>query len=134
MALAVGLKESFLKGRSQILKKARELYFKSRSWEEVEAYVRSCFREDLSFWKLNLFSYFFIVGSSLLLPALILWKFVFPSGSTAYFFSRLLFVLCAMFTLKGMVGHCVVVFINRDRFETELKALKVTLEGGKDGG
>jgi hypothetical protein len=133
MALVVGLKESFLKGSSEILEKAREMYSKGRSWEEVESYIRELYKEDLSFRKLNLFSYLFLVGGSLLLPALILWKLVFPSGSIAHFLSKLLFILCAMFTLKGIVGHYVVVFINRDRFDAELRALKATLEGGKDG-
>jgi hypothetical protein len=133
MALVVGLKEDFLKGRSQVLRKAREIYLKSRSWKEVESYIRELYKEDLSFRKLNLFSYFFLIGGSLLLPALILWKVVFPPGSVAHFLSKLLFILCAMFTLKGIVGHYVVIFINRDRFEAELRALKATLEGGKDG-
>jgi len=133
MALVVGLKESFIKGNSRVLKEAREVYSKNRSWKEVELHLRQAFNEDLSLWKRNFFSYLFVLGGSLLLPALILWKHVFAPGTTAHFFAKLVFILAAMFTLKGLVGHFVVVFINRDRFESELRALKATLEGGDDG-
>jgi hypothetical protein len=102
-------------------------------WEEVERFLKEELREELSFFRPNLFTYFLLVGGALLLPALYLWKVVFEPGTMAHFFARLVFILSAMFALKGIVGHYVVVFINRDRFEAELRSLKALITGGKDG-
>ena len=133
MSAIIGLKERFLAGRRELIDKAFELYRQTGSWEEVEKFLKEEFREELSFFNPNLFTYFLLVGGGLLLPFLYLWKVVFESGTTAYFFSRLVFILCAMFALKGIVGHYVIVFLNRDRFEIELNTLKASIEGGKDG-
>ena len=133
MSAIIGLKERFFAGRRELVDKAYELYRQTRNWEEVEKFLKEEFREELGFFKLNLFTYFLLIGGGLLLPFLYLWKVVFEHGTTAYFLSRLAFILCAMFTLKGIVGHYVVVFLNRDRFETELNILKASIEGGKDG-
>ena len=133
MAAIIGLKEQFLKGKQELIDKVLNWRAAGKSWNEIEGFLREEFREDLSFYRPNLFTYFLLIGGLLLLPSLYLWKVVFPSGTTAHFMARLLFVLAAMFSLKGIVGHYVVVFLNRDRFEEELKALKVTIEGGNDG-
>ncbi len=98
------------------------------SWENVERSLRDKFSEELSFFKPNLFTYFFVFGVAFLLLMLFLMKRVFVEGSSAYFFSRLFFIISAMFAMKGFVGHFVVVFLNRDRFESELKALKSRFE------
>ena len=58
---------------------------------------------------------------------------VFEPGTPAHFFARFVFILSAMFALKGVVGHYIVVFLNRDKFEAELRSLKVLITGGKDG-
>jgi hypothetical protein len=42
-------------------------------------------------------------------------------------------MLCAMFALKGIVGHYVIVYLNRERFEAELRSLKALIEGGSNG-
>ncbi len=133
MAEIIGIKENFLKGREELLRKVEELKEEGKSWEEVEAFVRGAFKEELSFFKPNLFTYFLLFGVVFLLPLLYLWKFYFPLGTTAHFIARLLFVISAMFSLKGIVGHYVVVFLNRDRFESELRALKAHFEGGDNG-
>ena len=133
MSAIIELKERFLPERREVMEKAYHLYQKTGSWEEVEKYLREEFREELSFWRPNLFTYFLLVGGILLLPVLYLWKVVFAPGTTAHFLSKLVFVLSAMFALKGIVGHYVIVFLNHDRFEAELRALKATIEGGKDG-
>ena len=127
MAAIIGLKEQFLKGKQELIDKVLNWRAAGKSWNEIEGFLREEFREDLSFYRPNLFTYFLLIGGLLLLPSLYLWKVVFPSGTTAHFMARLLFVLAAMFSLKGIVGHYVVVFLNRDRFEEELKALKVTI-------
>jgi len=133
MAAIAGLKEEFLKGRRDLVEKVLQFKREGKSWQEIEDFLRKEFERDLSFLKPNLFTYFLLVGGTLLLPFLYLWKVVFPPGTTAHFITRLIFVLAAMFSLKGIVGHYVIVFLNRDRFEEELKALKVSIEGGKDG-
>ena len=133
MGLIIGLKESFLKGNRELLELVRSLKAKGKSWEEIEEAVREEFKEDLSFFKPNLFTYFLLVGGALLLPLLYLWKVAFEPGSFPYFVSRLLFVVCAMLALKGIVGHYVVFFLNKDRFEAELQSLKADIEGGKNG-
>ncbi|TCK05364.1 hypothetical protein [Phorcysia thermohydrogeniphila] len=133
MAAIIGLKEKFLPERKDLIDKALYLYQQTESWEEVERFLREEFKEELSFFRPNLFTYFLIVGGALLLPTLYLWKVVFEPGTSAYFFSRLVFILSAMFALKGIVGHYVIVFLNRDRFEAELKSLKAFITGGKDG-
>jgi len=133
MAAIIGLKERFFKERKDLIEKVFQLKREGKSWEEIEKFLKEEFKEDLNFFKPNLFTYFLIVGGALLLPFLYLWKVVFEPGTTAHFLSRLVFILAAMFSLKGIVGHYVVVFLNRDRFEEELKALKATIEGGKDG-
>lgn len=133
MAAIIGLKERFFKERKDLVEKAFQLKREGKTWEEIEEFLKEEFKEDLSFFKPNLFTYFLIVGGTLLLPFLYLWKVAFEPGTTAHFLSRLIFILAAMFSLKGIVGHYVVVFLNRDRFEEELKALKATIEGGKDG-
>ncbi|RUM88653.1 MAG: hypothetical protein DSZ25_01825 [Thermovibrio sp.] len=133
MGAIIGLKESFLKERRDLRDKLLSLKAEGRSWKEIEELLREEFKEELSFFKPNLFTYFLLIGGTLLLPLLYLWKVVFEPGSFGYFISRLLFALSAMFSLKGIVGHYVVVFLNRDRFESELRALKATIEGGKNG-
>ena len=133
MAAIIGPKERFLSERRELVERALQLKKEGKSWEEIEAFVREEFKEELSFFKPNLFTYFLIVGGTLLLPFLYLWKVAFEPGTTAHFLARLVFILAAMFSLKGIVGHYVIVFLNRDRFEEELKALKATVEGGKDG-
>ncbi len=133
MAAIIGLKEQFLKGKQELIDRVLNWRAAGKSWNEIEGFLREEFREDLSFYRPNLFTYFLLIGSLLLLPSLYLWKVVFPPGTMAHFMAKLLFVLAAMFSLKGIVGHYVVVFLNRDRFEEELKALKVTIEGGNDG-
>ena len=133
MGTIIGLKESFLKERRDLRNKLLSLCFEGKSWKEIEELLREEFKEELSFFKPNLFTYFLLIGGTLLLPLLYLWKVVFEPGSFGYFISRLLFALSAMFFLKGIVGHYVVVFLNRDRFESELRALKATIEGGKNG-
>ncbi|MEO2066551.1 MAG: hypothetical protein ABGX17_08655 [Desulfurobacteriaceae bacterium] len=129
----IGLKEEFLKGKRELLDKALRLKEEGRSWEEIEEFIREEFKEEISLLKPNLFTYFLIFGGALILPLLYLWKVYFEPGTTAHFISRLLFILSAMFALKGFVGHYVVVFINRDRFEAELRALKASIEGGDNG-
>ena len=129
----IGLRESFIKGRRELLEKARRLKAQGKSWKEIEEAVRKEFERELSFFKPNLFTYFMLCGGALILPLLYLWKVYFEPGTTAHFIARLLFMLSAMFALKGIVGHYVVVFINRDRFEAELRALKAFIEGGDDG-
>ena len=133
MSAIIGLKERFFAGRRELVDKACELYRRTGSWEEVEKFLKEEFREELRFFKPNLFTYFLLIGGGLLLPFLYLWKVVFEPGTTAHFLSKLVFILCAMFALKGIVGHYVIVFLNRDRFETELNTLKASIEGGKDG-
>ena len=133
MAAIVGLKEQFLKGRRDLIDRAFQLKREGKSWQEIESFLRKEFERDLSFFKPNLFTYFLLIGGTLLLPFLYLWKVVFPPGTGAHFIARLIFILAAMFSLKGIVGHYVIVFLNRDRFEEELKALKATIEGGEDG-
>ena len=129
----IGLKEEFLKGKRELLDKARQLKEEGKSWEEIEEFIREEFKEEISLLKPNLFTYFLIFGGALILPLLYLWRVYFEPGTTAHFISRLLFILSAMFALKGFVGHYVVVFINRDRFEAELRALKASIEGGDNG-
>ncbi len=129
----IGLKEEFLKGKRELLDKARRLKEEGKSWEEIEEFIREEFKEEISLLKPNLFTYFLLFGGALILPLLYLWKVYFEPGTTAHFISRLLFILSAMFALKGFVGHYVVVFINRDRFEAELRALKASIEGGDNG-
>ena len=129
----IGLKEEFLKGKKELLDKARQLKKEGKSWEEIEEFIKEEFKEEISLLKPNLFTYFLIFGGALILPLLYLWKVYFEPGTTAHFISRLLFILSAMFALKGFVGHYVVVFINRDRFEAELRALKASIEGGDNG-
>jgi len=133
MSAIIGLKERFFAGRKELIDKAYELYGQTGNWEEVEKFLKEELREELSFFKPNLFTYFLLIGGGLLLPFLYLWKVVFEPGTTVHFLSKLVFILCAMFALKGIVGHYVVVFLNRDRFETELNTLKASIEGGKDG-
>ncbi len=133
MSAIIGLKEGFIKGRKELLEKAEELYRSGKDWAEVEAFVKKELRGELSFLKPNLFTYFLVICAPLLLPLLYMWKVLFEPGTTAHFLSRLAFIICAMLALKGIVGHYVVVFLNRDRFEAELKALKALIEGGKDG-
>ncbi len=133
MSAIIGLKEKFLTERRELIDKAFKLASEGKSWEEIEFFLRREFRKELNFFKPNLFTYFLFVGGILLLPFLYLWKVVFEPGTTAHFLSRLVFILAAMFSLKGIVGHYVIVFINRDRFEAELKALKALIEGGKNG-
>lgn len=133
MSFVVGLKDNFLKGKREILKRAEELYVKTNSWEEVELFLRKNFEKDLSFKSLNFFTYMFFIGGSVLIPSFFLWKFVFPDNSVTHFIFKLVFIVCAMLTLKGIVGHYVVVFLNRDKFEAELRILKATLEGGGHG-
>ncbi|RKQ63550.1 hypothetical protein C7457_0424 [Thermovibrio guaymasensis] len=129
----IGLKEEFLKGKRELLDKARQLKKEGKSWKEIEEFIREEFKEEISLLKPNLFTYFLIFGGALILPLLYLWKVYFEPGTTAHFISRLLFILSAMFALKGFVGHYVVIFINRDRFEAELRALKASIEGGDNG-
>ena len=133
MSAIIGLKERFFAGRKELIDKAYELYRQTGNWDEVEKFLKEELREELSFFKPNLFTYFLLVGGGLLLPFLYLWKVVFEPGTTAHFLSKLVFILCAMFALKGIVGHYVVVFLNRDRLEAELNTLKASIEGGKDG-
>jgi hypothetical protein len=133
MSLIVGLRDRFLPERREVLERAFEVYSETGSWKAVEDYVRKEFRRDVSFWSFNLFTYFLLVGGSLLLPLLFLWKVACPPGTLPHFLSRLFFMLSAMFTLKGIVGHYVVVFLNQDRFNAELKALRETIEGGRHG-
>jgi hypothetical protein len=133
MSAFVGLKEKFLPERRDLLYRAGQLYQQTGNWKEVERFLRREFEWELSFFRPNLFTYFLLVGGTLLLPTLYLWKIVFEPGTVAHFFSRLVFILSAMFTLKGIVGHYVIVFLNRDRFEAELKSLKALITGGKDG-
>ncbi|ADU96468.1 hypothetical protein Theam_0496 [Thermovibrio ammonificans HB-1] len=133
MGAFVGLKERFLAEKRELLSRVRKLYRDTGSWEEVEKLLKEEFKEELSFFRPNLFTYFLFIGGSLILPLLYMWKVAFEPGTTAHFIARLLFVIAAMFALKGIVGHYVVVFLNRDRFEAELKALKASLEGGKNG-
>ncbi len=129
----IGLKEEFLKGKRELLEKARSLKQEGKSWREIEEAIRKEFERELSFFKPNLFTYFMLCGGALILPLLFLWKVYFEPGTTAHFIARLLFMLSAMFALKGIVGHYVVVFINRDRFEAELRTLKASIEGGDNG-
>ena len=133
MAAIVGLKEKFISERKELIERAFQLKQEGKSWNEIEEFIRKEFEEDLNFFKPNLFTYFLLVGGVLLLPFLYLWKVAFEPGTTLHFLARLVFILAAMFSLKGIVGHYVIVFLNRDRFEEELKALKATVEGGKDG-
>jgi len=133
MSAIIGLKENFIKGNRELIERAKKLYREKGSWKEVELSLRREFEKELSFLRPNLFTYFLFVGGALLLPTLFLWKVAFEPGTTAHFVARLFFVLAAMFALKGIVGHYVVVFLNRDRFENELKALKASLEGGNNG-
>ncbi|WP_163328503.1 hypothetical protein GFV12_02760 [Desulfurobacterium thermolithotrophum] len=133
MAAIIGLKEKFLAERKDLIDKAYELYRKTGSWEDVEKFLREEFKEELSIFKPNLFTYFLLVGGILLLPSLYLWKVYFEPGTTAHFLSRLTFMLAAMFSLKGIVGHYVILFINRDRFEVELNTLKASIKGGNNG-
>lgn len=133
MAAILGLKEQFLKGKRELIDRVLKWKAAGKSWNEIESFLREEFKEDLSFYRPNLFTYFLFTGGLLLLPSLYLWKVVFPPGTMAHFMARLLFILAAMFSLKGIVGHYVVVFLNRDRFEEEMKALKATIEGGNDG-
>lgn len=129
----IGIKDNFLREKRELLKEIEKLKKEGKSWEEVEAFVRETFKEELSFFRPNLFTYFLLFGGTFLLPLLYLWKFYFPVGTTAHFISKLLFVISAMFSLKGIVGHYVVVFLNRDRFESELRVLKAHFEGGDNG-
>jgi len=133
MAAIIGLREKFFAERRELIDRAKELYRKTGNWKEVEKFLREEFREELSFFKPNMFTYFLLVGGVLLLPFLYLWKIYFEPGTTAHFISKLVFILAAMFSLKGIVGHYVIVFLNWDRFETELNTLKASIEGGKDG-
>ena len=133
MAAIVGLKDQFLKRRRDLIDRAFQLRREGKSWKEIESFLREEFKDDLSFFKPNLFTYFLFIGGILLLPSLYLWKVIFPAGTGVHFITRLVFILAAMFSLKGIVGHYVIVFLNRDRFEEELKALKATIEGGEDG-
>ncbi len=133
MSVIIGLKERFLPERRELIDKAFRLASEGKNWEEIKIFLRREFSDELNFFKPNLFTYFLLVGGALLLPFLYLWKVVFEPGTTAHFLSRLVFILAAMFALKGIVGHYVIVFINRDRFEAELKTLKASIEGGKDG-
>jgi hypothetical protein len=133
MAAIIGLREKFFAERRDLIDRVKELYRKTGNWKEVEKFLREEFREELSFFKPNMFTYFLLVGGVLLLPFLYLWKIYFEPGTTAHFISKLVFILAAMFSLKGIVGHYVIVFLNRDRFETELNTLKASIEGGKDG-
>ena len=133
MSTIIGLRECFFSGKKELIERANTLYQQGKSWEEIEKFVREEFKEELSFFRPNLFTYFLLVGGTILLPALTLWKVVFEPGTSAYFFSRLVFMLTAMFALKGIVGHYVVVYLNRERFEAELRSLKALIIGGKDG-
>ncbi|MEO2068453.1 MAG: hypothetical protein ABGX27_02970 [Desulfurobacteriaceae bacterium] len=133
MSAIYGLKDRFFAKDRELIEKAISIYRKTNSWEKVETFLREKFKEDLSFFKPNLFTYFLFVGGGLLLPFLFLWKVFFESGTTLHFLSRLFFMLCAMFALKGIVGHYVIVFLNRERFETEINTLKAHIIGGKDG-
>jgi hypothetical protein len=133
MGAIIGLKDSFLKGREDLKERVLSLKRKGKSWNEIEELLREEFKEELSFLRPNLFTYFLLIGGTFLLPLLYLWKSVFEPGTFGYFISRLLFAISAMLSLKGIVGHYVVVFLNRDRFEAELQALKATIEGGKNG-
>jgi len=133
MSAIYGLKDRFFAKDRELIEKAISIYRKTNSWEKVESFLRNRFKEDLSFFKPNLFTYFLFVGGGLLLPLLFLWKVVFEPGTTSHFLSRLFFMLCAMFALKGIVGHYVIVFLNRDRFETEINTLKAHILGGKYG-
>jgi len=133
MSAIFGLKDEFIKGKRELLERVEELKRKGKSWQEVEELVREEFKEELSFFKPNLFTYFLLVGGALILPFLYLWKVALEPGTTSHFIARLVFMLSAMFALKGIVGHYVVVFINRDRFEAELRALKAFFEGGENG-
>ena len=133
MAAIVGLKEKFISERKELIERALQLKQEGKPWNEIEEFIRKEFEEDLNFFKPNLFTYFLLVGGVLLLPFLYLWKVAFEPGTTPHFLARLVFILAAMFSLKGVVGHYVIVFLNRDRFEEELKALKAIVEGGKDG-
>jgi len=133
MSTIIGLRECFFSGKKELIERANTLYQQGKSWEEIEKFVREEFKEELCFFRPNLFTYFLLVGGTILLPALTLWKVVFEPGTTSHFLSRLFFMLCAMFALKGIVGHYVVVFLNRERFETEINTLKAHILGGKDG-
>ena len=133
MSELIGIKESFIREREELLEKVRQLKAQGKSWEEIEALIRKEFEKELSFFKPNLFTHFMVFGGALLLPLLYLWKVYFEPGTTAHFIARLFFIVTAMLALKGIVGHYVVVFLNRDRFEAELRALKAFIEGGDDG-
>jgi hypothetical protein len=118
-----GIKENFFDSR--ILEEFGNC---GSSWEDIEKCLREKFSEEISFLKPNLFTYFLIFGLIFLLSTLFLMKAVLIKGTSAYFFVKLFFIISAMFALKGFVGHFVVVFLNRDRFESELKALKSRFE------
>ncbi|WP_457678964.1 hypothetical protein [Thermovibrio sp.] len=129
----IGLKENFIKGRRELLERALNLKKEGKDWSEIEKAIREELKGELSFFKPNLFTYFLLVGGSLILPLLYLWKFYFEPGTTAHFIARLFFMLSAMFALKGIVGHYVIVYLNRERFEAEMRALKAFVEGGNNG-
>ncbi|RUM90578.1 MAG: hypothetical protein DSZ26_02875 [Thermovibrio sp.] len=133
MGAIIGLKDNFLKGREDLKEMVFSLKREGKNWNEIEEFLREEFKGELSFLRPNLFTYFLFIGGIFLLPLLYLWKSVFEPETFGYFISRLLFAISAMLSLKGIVGHYVVVFLNRDRFEAELQALKATIEGGKNG-
>jgi len=133
MTELLGLKEEFLKERKELLEEAKRLKREGKAWKEIEELVRKEFERELSFFRPNLFTWFMIVGGILILPLLYLWKVALEPGTTPHFIARLLFMLCAMFALKGIVGHYVIVYLNRERFEAELRSLKALIEGGSNG-
>ncbi len=73
----IGLKEEFLKGKRELLDKARQLKEEGKSWKEIEEFIREEFKEEISLLKPNLFTYFLLFGGALILPLLYLWKVYF---------------------------------------------------------
>ncbi len=129
----VGLKDKFLANKREVINKVYQLKEEGKSWNEIEKYVKDNFRDEIGLLKPNLFTYFLIIGGTFLLPSFFLWKIILKPGTTAYFFAGLFFTISAVFTLKGLWGHFVTVFLNKDRFKTELNILKHRIEGGNDG-
>ena len=125
-----GIKDRFFAKDREFIESAKQVFEKTRMWKEVEKFVMERFEKDISFLKPNFFTYMFFFVVLTVLITLYLWKFYFSPGTAGYFASKLFFALGAMFALKGIVGHYVVVFINRDRFNAELKALKNLILGG----
>jgi len=118
-----GIRESFID--ADALKGAERC---GGDWMNVEKCLRDMYSKELSPFKPNLFTYFLVFGLISLLSMLFVMKVLISDSSSLYFLVKLIFIVSAMFSLKGFVGHFVVVFLNRDRFESELRSLKSRFE------